>query len=101
MAKKNAGDEGEQMELIELTPKNHKEIIKIARAYKRCQAARTEALAEEVKYKERLLAEVKEAEIAANPDGGYKFKCDGAIITVTPRDELVRVKFADDDGAKA
>lgn len=89
-------DTGEQAELIDVTPKNHKEIIKLARAYKKAQGERTSALAEEIKWKEKLLAEVKEAKIVAEPDGGYKFKCDGATISVMPRDELVRVKFDDE-----
>lgn len=93
---KDKSEEGEQMDLIEVHPKNQKKIISLARAYKKAQRARTEALAEEIKWKEKLLAEVKQGEIKPDPDGGYKFKLDGARITVTPRDELIRVKFEDD-----
>ena len=96
MARKRVADDGDQQELIEVTPANHKKILSLARAYKKAQRARTEALAEEIKWKEKLLAEVKEAEIAPNPDGSFKFKCDGATISVTPRDELIRVKFDED-----
>jgi len=86
-------ESGEQMDLIEVHPENSKEIIRAAKAYKVAQKARTEALAREIKEKGKLLAYVKESKIVPDADGKCKFKLDGMAITVTPRDELVRVKF--------
>lgn len=95
--KSSKPDEGEQLDLIEVEPEEAKEIARIARAYKKAQKARVTALAEEIKQKEKLLAVVKEAKLQPGVDGMYTFKANGTIITVTPRDELVKVKFEDED----
>ena len=60
--------------------------------------ARVEALAEEVKAKQEILSLVKDAHLSRLADGSIKFKCDGMVITVTPRDELVKVKDESKDG---
>lgn len=98
MAKREKSVAGsEQKDLIDVHPENHKKIKQLAHAYKKAQRARAEALAEEIKWKEKLLSEVKESKVTKNPDGSYKFKVDDVTISVTPRDELVRVKFEDDE----
>ena len=88
--------DGEQPELIEVGPKNAPEILRAAKAYKKAQTERTTALAEEIKQKQKLLAVVKAAKLQPTEEGDYHFTCNGATITVTPRDELVRVKFEDE-----
>ena len=87
---------GEQLDLIDVHPKNQKDILRAARAYKKAQRERTIALTEEGKQKIKLLAAVKEGNLVADRNGRIACRIDGTIITVTPRDELVRVKFEED-----
>jgi len=75
-----------------VTPENSKEIIKQAKAYKAAQSRRIEALENEVAAKVKLLSLIKEAKVQRLDDGKIRFKLDGYTITVTPRDELVKVK---------
>ena len=97
MSKRKSVEAEEQQELFEVEPQNAKVIARHARAYKRSQSARSEALAEEVKHRRKLLEAVKEAGVVANQDGSLRFRANGAIISVQPRDELVRVKFEGDE----
>ena len=46
--------------------------------------------------KDKLLAAVREAKITPDADGTYRFKVNGCAIKVTPRDELVQVRFEND-----
>ncbi len=94
MAKKTK--DADQPVLIDVEPENAKQIKRIARAYKRAQVARLEAGAEEKKQKAKLLEVVREANIQAE-DGVYEFRVGDIMITVEPRDELVKVKFDDDE----
>lgn len=91
MAKKTKV-EAEQLELIDVQPENSKQIINCARAYKAAQTERIAALNDEKKQKEKLLALIEKAHLQRLEDGKIKFKLDGFIITVTPRDELIQVK---------
>lgn len=93
MAKKKGKESttGEQLDLIDVSPENSKKIVGVARRYKAAQAERTAALEREVGEKEKLLAMVKEAKLQP-VDGVIRFRVDGLLITVTPRDELVKVK---------
>jgi hypothetical protein len=81
----------EQLDLIDVAPESAKKIVGVARRYKAAQVQRIEILEQEVNEKQKLLALVKEAKLTP-VDGKIKFRCDGLIITVTPRDELVKVK---------
>lgn len=95
MAKTEA-EPGEQLDLIETQPENAKTIARIAKAYKKAQRVRTEALAEEIRQKEKLLASIKEAEIVPDTDGNFAFSIGTMKIRVKHRDELVQVKEEDD-----
>lgn len=88
--KKKTG--GEQLDLIETQPENAKKIIKQAKIYKSAQAARIEALAEEVAAKKALLDLIHEAGLQRMPDGKIRFTADGFTITVTPADDKIKVK---------
>ena len=83
---------GGQLDLIDVAPENSKEIIALARAYKSAQGRRIDALEEEVATKVKLLALIKEANLQRLDDGKIRLHLDGYTITVTPRDELVKVK---------
>ena len=85
-------EKGEQMDLIEVGPENSKEIIRQARIYKALVKKRVNTLADEVAAKTKLLELIKEAKLTRTPGGNIKFHCDGYTITVTPRDELIKVK---------
>ena len=86
------------MDLIDVTPENSQEIIAQARAYKAAQELRIDALEDEVAAKVKLLALIKEANLARLPDGKIRMRLDGYTITVTPRDELVKVKEDSEPG---
>jgi hypothetical protein len=88
---------GEQGDLIDVQPENIKEIVKQARLYKRLQVKRIDMLTDEVVAKKTLLS-MLEAEKIERIDGKIVLKCNGMTITVSPRDELIKVKDDADDG---
>jgi hypothetical protein len=95
MTKKDETEEvepGEQLTLIDVTPENLKEIAPVAKRYRAAVRRRMKAGEEETALKEELLSLVKESKAVRLQDGSIRFKCEGMTITITPRDELVRVK---------
>ncbi len=89
-------EKGEQMALIDVGPENGPVIAKQSRIYKKASKVRQDALKNEVDQKQKLLALIKEAGLKpVDASGVIKFKCCGVIVSVTPRDELVRVKEED------
>ena len=90
--KKEEAVAGEQLDLIDVAPENAKEIITAAREYKAAQVKRIAALEREVERKQELLSLVRDANLQRLKDGTIRFRLDGFLITVTPRDELVKVK---------
>ena len=83
---------GDQLDLIDVKPENAKAIIAAAREYKEFQAARLTILAKEVAQKQRVLELVKAANLTPLDGGKIKFEYDGVTVSITPRDELVKVK---------
>jgi hypothetical protein len=96
MGKGKKQQSGEQMDLIDVQPENAKAIIAEAKRYKVAQSARLKAGQAEAASKEKVLALIKKADLQRLKDGTIHFKCDGFDITVTPRDELVTVKEANE-----
>ena len=92
MAKKEKAEEGEQLDLIDVAPENAKPIIAAARLYKKYQKARLASLKDEIGQKQKILSLVKEAKLTTLEGGKIRFKYDGVTISITPRDELVKVK---------
>ena len=84
-------EKGEQLDLIDVKPENAEAIIAAARLYKKYQLARLTALGKETDQKQKVLELVKDAKLQPLEGGKIKFKYDGFIISVEPRDELVKV----------
>ena len=87
-------DVGEQLDLIDVKPKNAKAITTAAKLYRDFMAERQGYLAKEIEQKQIVLDLIKKSDLKPLADGKIKFVCDGLVITVTPRDELVQVKEA-------
>lgn len=97
MARKTKTADGEQLDLIDVEPENAKAIKRAARAYKSAQAQRITWLVDEKKHKGKILELVKEAKLRPNEDGIIKFRLDGIVVAITPRDELVQIKTTSDE----
>lgn len=82
---------GEQMVLIDIAPTKAKPIMVEAKIYKRLMLARKKAGEKEVAQKARVLSLIRDAKIRPLEDGVIRFSYDGFTISVTPRDELVKV----------
>lgn len=91
MARRKTLKPDEQLDLMELGPENAKAIKRAARAYKDAQTQKASWAEDENAQKNKILALVREAGLHANDKGVIQFQLDGIIITITPRDELVRV----------
>lgn len=96
MVKKKTGTSEEQLALIDVNPENAKVIVAAARSYKKYQIERSKALDKEVKQKQLVLSLIKEANLQTLEGGKIKFKYDDVTISVTPRDELLKVKEKDE-----
>ena len=92
------GSDGEQLYMLDVKHPAASKIKRIARAYKKVVRERVEMTGQEVELKRKLLEAVRETDIKPNADGVIEFKCDGVKVTVTPRDELVRVKDEEANG---
>jgi len=90
--KKEKKEKGKQLDLIDVAPENAKPIIAKGRRYKKVQATRLAALAEEKKLKEEIKSDVKAANLQPLKGGVIKFKYNGVTIIITPQDEKVEVK---------
>lgn len=86
--------------LIDVHPENAKEILRVAKEYKAAQRQRMKFGEEEAASKAKLLELVKAAKFQPSNDGSIKFSIDGVKISVTPRDELIKVN-CDKDEAEA
>ena len=85
----------EQLDLIDIHPENAKPIIAAARIYKKLVGKRLDVLAQEVEQKQKILDLVKKAKLTPLENGVVRFKYDNVTISITPRDELVKVKDED------
>lgn len=83
---------GEQLDLIDVTPENVKEIKELLHPYKKVQAKRIAALNKELELKDKILSLIKAANLEKLPNGSIKFRCEGMIITLKPTDEKLTIK---------
>ena len=88
---------GEQGMLLDVGPKQSKEITKVAKSYRGAVVRRMAALEEEKALKAQLLGMVKHEKLKPMDDGSIQFHVDGIFIKVTPRDELIQVREDDQE----
>lgn len=89
--KKTVG-KGKQMSLIDVGPKNLKQIIGVAKKYRSAVRRRMHVAEEEQALKAQVLELVEKAKLGRDDKGRVRFQADGYVITVTPRDNLVQVR---------
>jgi hypothetical protein len=97
MAKTKKTTDEEQLDLIDVAPENARAFKRVARKYKAAQTERLAWLKKEKEHKDKILELTKEAKLKPNANGVIRFRLDGIQITITPRNELVNVKDADDE----
>lgn len=95
MAKR--GRPGKQLKLIDVEPENVQDILDVAEEYEEAKQARLKWLKKETELKQKVLEAVKKAELHPLEDGVIRFRADGKLITITPRDELIKVKKVKDE----
>lgn len=83
--------EGEQLELIDVTPANMKEIVPLVKAYRKATLADSRAKEKRKEAKAALTAAVHEAGLEPLEDGKIRFKCEDMVVLITPQDDSVRV----------
>lgn len=89
--KRKTGDE-EQLDLIDVAPKNATAIKRAARAYLKAKSERLAWLEKEQGQQEKIRDLVEEAKLQPLADGVIRFRLDGLTIKVTPREDGVLVK---------
>lgn len=94
MAKARKKKTGEQLQLIDVGPKNLKEILAAVKVYLGHQKNRLASLKKEIAEKQHVLELVKVAKLVPLKDGVIRFECGGEIITIEPRDEVIRIQKA-------
>lgn len=93
-----APEEGEQMQLIDVSHPLAKKLKPLARKYKTAMSERQAALAEEIDYKKKIIETIKaDGTIKPNAEGITAIQFDGMTVTIKPRDELVKVKMEEED----
>ena len=99
-----AQEEEEQQEFrdFDFPDDVRKPLLRAARLYGRFKRARVEAGGRELDAREKLSPLVKDAihkfKVPADKDGVYKFSTQGVVFTLTPREELIKAKFPDENG---
>ena len=83
---------GEQGSLIDVQPQNAKEILKAAQEFKKASLKKTKAKEAEDACKATLLDLVKEAGLQPLENGVIQLRIAGTVITVTPKEDGVKVK---------
>ena len=95
MAKR--GRKQKQLQLIETLPENIQEIVDVAVEYQECKQGRLHILKKEVELKTKIKEMVHAADLQPLKDGVIRFRHDGVIISITPRDEVIKVKHVEEE----
>lgn len=83
--------------LFNTEPDNIEEILVVAEEYEEAKRARMSWGKKESELKEKIKQMVKDAGLTVLADGTIRFKADGKVITITPRDEKITVTEAKDE----
>jgi hypothetical protein len=95
MAKR--GRKQKHWELIQTLPDNVQEIVDVALEYRDCVTTRTGILKKEVELKAKISEMVHNAGFQPLKGGVIRFRHNGVLISVTPRDELIKVKKVEEE----
>jgi len=93
-------DTDEQMDLMDVQPENAQEIIEAVKKYKKFQGARIKAGIKEVELKGIVKNLVKAAKLQPLEDGVTKLRFNHVEISITPRDEIIKIKYDDEEFAE-
>lgn len=85
------------MQLIETLPENIQEIVDVALEYQECKQGRQNILKKEVELKAKIKEMVHNAGLQPLEDGVIRFRYDGVLISIVPRDEVIRVKEVEEE----
>lgn len=85
---------GEQLQLIDVGPENLKEILASVKIYKGHQKIRLSSQKKEIAEKQHVHELVTAAKLQPLSDGVIRFECDGKIVEIVPRDEVIRIRDA-------
>lgn len=100
MAKKKE-TEGDQLELIDVTPEYAKPIKALARKLKRDSQALSDARITVGEDKAKMIELIEKAGVAPDPATGVTtLRLDDMTIKVVPSDKKIKVKLDDDDDAE-
>ena len=80
-----------QLELIDVGPKNIQAIAPHARKYRQIVRERLELQKVEAEEKEIIRDMISKSGLKRLPNGHITFECEGLIIDVEPRDEVIHV----------
>lgn len=89
---KKTEQNGEQLDLIDVTPEELKNILPIVKAYRRVVKDRVELTNKETELKKKSLAAIKDAGLKRQEDGTIKVTIDGITIIVAPQDDKITIK---------
>ncbi len=92
--KKGKAKAGEQLDLIDVGPKNLKEILAAVLVYKDYLKNRLAFLKKEIAQKAVVLRLARKSKLKRLDDGKISFSCGGYLVEVEPRDEVIRIKRA-------
>ena len=95
-AKNTDKEAGDQLDLIDVAPKNAKPIIAAARLYRKHLSARLAVQKKENDQKQVVLELVRNAKLQTLDGGKIKFIHDGVTISVEPRDALIKIEEKDE-----
>lgn len=95
MAKKKV--DTETGELIDVTPENQKAILEFAKQLKRVQAKKKSLADDEKSIRHELIEAVHEAGLQPLENGVIILKINGMTLTVTPKEENVKIQENGDE----
>lgn len=91
-----ATETGEQLQLIDVGPKNSKKLNALAKGYKAIIAERLALQAKEADKKAKIMQLLHDEHLSRLEDGSMKCRCEGFEFSLTPKDEVLKVTESDE-----